>query len=194
MGMLTPQQIQAMGFAAAGPNVQISDKATFYGMSRISLGSNVRIDDFCVLAAGVDGIIIGNHVHIAVGSSLIGAGKITLDDFAGLSSRVSIYSSSDDYSGATLTNPTVPDEYKQVQHAPVHLGKHVIVGSGSVILPGTTLEEGVAVGALSLVTKNCTAFGIYAGNPARRIKERKRDLLKIEIEFALHIKSPTVNK
>ena len=183
MGMLTPQQIRAMGFAAVGANVQISDKASFYGLSRISLGNNVRIDDFCVLAAGIGGINVGNFVHIAVGSSLIGAGKITLDDFAGLSSRVSIYSSSDDYSGTALTNPTVPDEYKQVHHAPVHLGKHVIVGSGSVILPGITLEEGVAVGALSFVTKNCTAFGIYAGNPARRIKERKRELLELERKY-----------
>lgn len=188
MGMLTPQQIQAMGFAAVGANVQISEKASFYGVSGISLGSNVRIDDFCVLSAGVGGIQIGNHIHIAVYTALIGAGCIKLEDFCNLSSRVSIYSSSDDYSGASLTNPTVPDEFKQVQHAPVHLGKHVIVGSGSVILPGITLEEGVAVGALSLVTKNCAAFGIYAGNPARRIKDRKRDLLELEEKF-LHQKA-----
>jgi len=124
-------------------------------------------------------------VHIAVGSSLIGAGKITMSDFSGLSSRVSIYSSSDDYSGAFLTNPTVPSEYTGVTHADVCLGKHVIVGSGSVILPGVTLEDGVAVGALSLVHKNCEAFGIYAGNPVRRIRERKRDLLEIEKQFLL---------
>lgn len=188
MGMLTPQQIQAMGFTAVGSNVQISDKASFYGVSRISLGSNVRIDDFCVLSAGVGGIQIGNHIHIAIYTALIGAGSIKIEDFCNLSSRVSIYSSSDDYSGASLTNPTVPDTFKQVQHAPVHLSKHVIVGSGSVILPGITLEEGVAVGALSLVTKNCTAFGIYAGNPARRIKERKHDLLELERKF-LHQKT-----
>ena len=85
--------------------------------------------------------------------------------------------------GATLTNPTVPSEYTGVTHADVFLGKHVIVGSGSVILPGVTLEEGVAVGALSLVTKRCEAFGVYTGNPARRIKGRKRDLLELERLF-----------
>ena len=74
----------------------------------------------------------------------------------------------------------VPSEYTGVTHADVFLGKHVIVGSGSVILPGVTLEEGVAVGALSLVNRNCAAFGIYSGNPARRISERKRDLLEME--------------
>lgn len=82
-----------------------------------------------------------------------------------------------------MTNPTVPSLYTRVTHADVLLGKHVIVGSGSVILPGITLEEGVAVGALSLVTKNCEAFGVYVGNPARRIKWRKRDLLELEKAF-----------
>ena len=183
MAMLSREAIEILGFASVGENVRISDRASIYGASRIVLGNNVRIDDFCVLAAGVGGISIGNYVHIAVGSSLIGAGKITMSDFSGLSSRISIYSSSDDYSGATLTNPTVPTELTGVTHADVFLGKHVIVGSGSVILPGATLEEGVAIGALSLVHKRCEAFGIYAGNPARRIKERKRDLLEIEQRF-----------
>lgn len=182
--MLSRRDIESMGFASLGENVQISDKASFYGASRITIGSNTRIDDFCVLSAGEGGIEIGNHIHIAVYTSLIGAGQICLADFCNLSSRVSIYSSSDDYSGETLTNPTVPDEFKNVRHAPVYLGRHVIVGSGSVILPGVTLEDGVAVGALSLVNKNCAAFGIYAGNPVRRVKERKRNLLDLEKRLA----------
>lgn len=181
--MLGREAVEALGFASVGENVQISDRASFYGSNRISLGSNVRIDDFCVFSAGVGGISIGDYVHVAVYSSLIGAGKITLSDFCNISSRVAIYSSNDDYSGATMTNPMVPCEYTGVTHANVFLYKHVIVGSGSVILPGVTLEEGVAVGALSLVNKNCDAFGVFAGNPARRIKDRGRDLLELERRF-----------
>lgn len=183
MAMLSREAIETLGFASVGENVQISDRASFYGTSQITLGNNIRIDDFCVLSAGVGGIAVGDHVHIAVYSSLIGAGRITLSDFCNISSRVAIYSSNDDYSGATLTNPTLPSEYTGVTHADVFLGKHVIVGSGSVILPGVTLEEGVAVGALSLVHKRCEGFGIYAGNPARRVKERKRDLLELEQRY-----------
>mgnify|MGYP001003021853 CR=1 FL=1 len=181
--MLSRLQLESIGFAELGHNVQISERASFYGVNKICIGSNVRIDDFCVFAAGVGGIHIKNYVHIAVGASLIGAGSITLEDFSGLSSRVSVYSSSDDYSGHVLTNPTVPDIYKNVLHADVYIGRHVIVGSGSVILPGVSLEEGVAIGALSLVRKNCEAFGIYAGNPARKIKERNRELLEMEKQF-----------
>lgn len=183
MGILSRDMINALGFASVGENAQISDKASFYGAQRITLGKNIRIDDFCVLSAGNGGISIGNHVHIAVYSCLIGSGKITLSDFCNISSRVSIYSSSDDYSGAALTNPTIPNEYTNVTHADVFLGKHVIVGSASVILPGVILEEGVAIGALSLVNNNCTAFNIYAGNPIRWIKERKNDLLELERLF-----------
>ena len=172
-----------MGFAFVGRNVVISDRASFYNCSRIRLGDNVRIDDFCVLSAGTGGIVVGSNVHLAVYSSFIGAGKITLSDFSNISSRVSIYSSSDDYSGEKMTNPMVPAAYTGVQSADVFLGKHVIVGCGSVILPGVTLEEGVAIGALSLVNRDCRTFGIYAGTPAQYIKERKRDLLKLESAF-----------
>jgi dTDP-4-amino-4,6-dideoxy-D-glucose acyltransferase len=183
MGILSREALERMGFAGLGANLQISDRASFYGIARISLGDHVRIDDFCVISAGAGGVVIGQHVHIAVYSALIGAGRISLGDFANISSRVSVYSSSDDYSGASMTNPTVPDEYKLAHHADVAVGRHVVVGSGSVILPGVTLGDGVAVGALSLVKDHCTAFGIYAGNPARRIRERKRDLLVLEQRF-----------
>ena len=107
-------------------------------------GNDVRIDDFAVLSAGEGGIELGSYVHVAVFSLLIGKGRITVEDFSGLSSRVSIYSSSDDYTGKWMTNPTVPDEFTGAKHADVRLGRHVIIGANSVILPGTVLEEGAA--------------------------------------------------
>lgn len=183
MGQLTREQIAQMGFASVGDEVFLSDKASFYNCQNIRLGSRVRIDDFCVLSAGEGGIDIGSFIHIGVCSSLIGRGQIRLEDFANLSSRVSVYSSSDDYSGISLTNPMVPEEFKQVQHADVRIGRHVIIGAGSVVLPGTLLEEGVAVGSLSLINKSCASFGVYAGIPARRVSERKRDLLALEAQL-----------
>ncbi|EGR5122792.1 acyltransferase [Vibrio cholerae] len=183
MAFLTEKQLNELGFAALGKNVLISDKASIYGAQRITIGNNVRIDDFSVLSAGEGGIEIGNYVHIAVFSLLIGAGKITISDFSGISSRVSIYSSSDDYSGQYMTNPMVPVEYTNVTHADVFLGKHVIIGSGSVVLPGARLGEGVAIGALSLVSKSCQEYTIYSGNPAKKLKERKKDLKALELKI-----------
>lgn len=180
MTWLTRTELLGLGFASLGQNVLISDKASIYNCTNIYIGHHVRIDDFCVLSAGKGGIRIGNYVHIAVYSSIIGDGEITFDDFTNLSSRVSVYSSNDDYSGEAMTNPMVPSAFTKVSRAPVHLGRHVIVGSGSVILPGAVLEEGAAVGALTLIAKRCEAFSIYSGNPAKRIKSRSRDLLDLE--------------
>jgi acetyltransferase-like isoleucine patch superfamily enzyme len=183
MSYYSDTELAALGWKRLGRNVRVSRKASIYNPRSIEIGDDSRIDDFCLLSAGSDGIAIGRNVHLAAYSSLIGAAAIALDDFAGLSSRVSIYSSSDDYSGRSMTNPTVPVEFTDVRHAPVRLARHTIVGAGSVILPGVTLHEGCAVGALSLVRKDCDAFGIYAGNPARRIGTRLRDLLELEARF-----------
>ncbi len=177
------EELSLIGFKSIGENVLISKKASFYGISRISIGNNVRIDDFCVLSTGKGGIKIGNYVHIAVFASLIGEGTITLEDFSGVSSRVSIYSSNDDYTGDFMSNPTVPCEYTNVTHSNVMICKHVLVGSGSIILPGVTLKEGAVVGALSLVNKDCDEFFIYKGNPAKKVVKRSRELLNLEKKF-----------
>jgi galactoside O-acetyltransferase len=177
------EELKKMGFKSIGKNVLISKKTSFYGASRISIGSNVRIDDFCVLSTGQGGIEIGNYVHIAVFSSLQGNAKITLEDFSGLSSRVSVYSSTDDYLGYFMTNPTLPEEYTGITSEAVILKKHVIIGCGTVILPGVVINTGASVGALSLVNKDCEEFYIYKGNPAKRLIKRSKKLLELEKEF-----------
>lgn len=183
MGFLSEADLRSIGFAGVGRNVLISSKASIYNPGQITIGDHVRIDDFCVISAGSKGIRIGRHVHIAVFCSLIGHEQIVLEDFSGLSARVSIYSSSEDYSGNSMTNPTVADAYRSAIHGPVVLGRHVIVGAGSVILPGVTLQLGCAVGALSLVNRSHPEFSIVSGVPARRIARRNRDLLAIEAKM-----------
>lgn len=96
-------ELKQLGFKQIGKNVRISRKASFYGVSKISIGNNVRIDDFCILSGKID---IGNYIHIAAYSALYGGDDgIFLDDFVNISSRVCIYSVSDDYSGNSMTNP-----------------------------------------------------------------------------------------
>ena len=79
-----------------------------------------------------------------------------------------------------MTNPTVPEQFTHVDHRGAELSRHVIIGSGSVILPGVKIGEGTAVGALSLVNKELEPFGIYAGVPLKRLKSRNRQFLDLE--------------
>lgn len=183
MGVLSKEAVVDLGFKYISPTARLSDKASFYGCENIEIGDYVRIDDYCVISAGQGGVKIGRNVHIAIYSSLVGRGTIVIDDFVNLSSRVSIYSSNDDYSGSYMTNPTIPEKYTNVDHSSVTMGKHVIIGSGSVILPGTNLGEGVAVGALSLLKGSYGEFTVYAGVPAKKIGERSRQLRSVEREF-----------
>ncbi|TNE36485.1 acyltransferase [bacterium] len=177
------EELSKIGFKSIGRNVLLSRNTCIYGVARISIGNNTRIDDYCVISAGKGGIVIGNYVHIAIFASLQGDGKITLEDFSGISSRSTIYSSNDDYSGSFMSNPTVPNEYKNVNTQDVTIGKHVLVGSGSIILPGVTMKLGSAVGALSLVNRDCEEFVIYRGNPAKALIPRSRNLLIHEKKF-----------
>ena len=180
---LESEELRHLGFKCVGSNVKIAKNATIIGLNNISIGNNVRIDGNVVIAAHSGSLSLGNYIHIGSGCYLGCAGGIALEDFSGLSQGICIYSGTDDYSGASLTNPTVPKKYLNVKYAPVILEKHVIVGSGSVILPGVTIGQGSSVGALSLVTKSLDEWGVYFGAPAKKIKTRKKDLLKLEEEL-----------
>lgn len=160
--------------------MRISTKASIYGAALISLDDRVRIDDYAVISAGKGGVHIGAHVHIACFCGIFGRDEVRIDDFAGLSSRVVIYSSTDDYSGDFLTNPTVDEVFRNVKSAPVRLGSHVIVGTNSTVLPGVTLEKGCAVAAHSLVTKSFEAFKLVGGVPARVVRKRSDVVLLLE--------------
>jgi galactoside O-acetyltransferase len=170
----TKEKLMEMGFKSLGENVLISDKSSIYGAGNIEIGSNVRIDDFCILSAGEGGIKINNYVHIACYAHLIGAGEIIVEDHAQISGKVSIYSSSDDFSGDYLVGPTVPKELTNVKSKTVHLKKYVVLGCNVVVLPGVVIGEGTAIGALSLVSKSLPEYGIYGGNPLKFLKERSQ--------------------
>jgi Acetyltransferase (isoleucine patch superfamily) len=175
----TMDELREIGFKSLGDSdIFISRKASIYGTGNITVGNHVRIDDFCLLSGK---ITIGEYVHIAAYAALFGGScGIVLKDFSGISSRSAVYAQTDDYSGDYLTNPAVPEQYRNVREGTVTLEKHVLVGSGCTILPDITIGEGTAVGSMSLVNQSLDSWGIYAGIPCRRIKERSRKLLEAE--------------
>lgn len=178
---LNKDEIEKIGFKSVGQNVLISRFTSIYNAQEMVLGNNIRIDDFCILSGKIQ---IDNFVHIAAFNALYGGREgIYISNYSTISSHSSIYSVSDDYSGASMTNPMIPDEYRNVINEKVLIKEHVIVGSHSVILPGGIIEEGCAVGAMSLVKGVLDEWGMYAGVPCRRIKERVRTLKLKQNEF-----------
>ncbi|MGL5935263.1 MAG: acyltransferase [Cetobacterium sp.] len=185
MGFYSREELEKIGFKSLGENVLISDKCSIYSPKKISIGNNVRIDDFCILSGDIK---IGNYVHIAAYGAYYGAAGIEIQDFSTTSSRVTIYSQSDDYSGETLVNPMILEKYKKIEYGKVIIKKHSIVGSSTIILPGVVLEEGTAIGAMSLVKSKTEEWSINAGIPAKKIKNRKQNLLELEKQFLREIK------
>jgi acetyltransferase-like isoleucine patch superfamily enzyme len=178
---LSNYELKQLGFRSIGTNVKISDKAAIYDAGRIDIGDHSRIDDFCVISGKVR---IGSYCHIAP-MCLVAGGQpgIEMADFCGLAYGVKIFSHSDDYSGETMTNPLIPKKFKKEFFSAISVRRHTIIGAGSVIMPGVVLEEGTAIGAMSLVIQSTEAWGIYTGIPARRRRDRSRELLSLESQF-----------
>lgn len=181
MPYLSSNELLSMGFKSIGKEVKISSKASIYNPETIEIGDFSRIDDFCVISGQIS---IGRNVHIAPFCLLAGGEKgIKLSDFSGMAYHSQIFTQSDDYSGITMTNPTIPKKYKRERKLPVYIGRHAIIGAGSIVFPGVTLADGCSVGAMSLVSRSTDAWGVYVGNPAKRVAERRKNLLALEKEF-----------
>ncbi|MBY8974412.1 hypothetical protein KHP62_01250 [Rhodobacteraceae bacterium NNCM2] len=182
-GYFESEDLRAMGFAEVGEDVRIGRNCTVIGAENISLGAHIRIDGPTAIIAASGWLKIASHVHIGGGCHLSCAGGIEMADFSGLSQGVRLYSVTDDYSGGALTNPTVPAEFTNARAGTVRLGRHVIIGAGSVVLPDVTIGEGSAVGALTLVNASLAPWGVYAGQPAAWLRARSKELLEAEAAF-----------
>jgi len=181
MPYYTLEKLENMRFKRLGQNIKISDKASIYDCEQIEIGDNSRIDDFCVVSGKIS---IGKNVHITPMCLVAGGEKgITFEDFTTIAYGVQVFTQSDDYSGNTMANSTIPVDFKNEFKSSVLLKKHTIVGARSVIMPGVTLAEGTAVGAMSLVLKSTEPWGIYVGVPVVRLKNRSDNLLALQDEY-----------
>jgi galactoside O-acetyltransferase len=180
---LTEHDLKDFGFKSIGKNVRISSDARIYGQENISIGNDVRIDDFVIFSAASGTIEIGSCVFIARGCHLSGTFGIQIRDFSTMAANTIVYSASDDYTGRYLTGQAIPSAFTTRIGGPVVIEKHVIVGSSCTIIGSCIIREGCSIGSMTLVNEDLEAWGIYVGIPARRLKDRSKDLLKMEQEF-----------
>jgi galactoside O-acetyltransferase len=176
-------QAGSLGLREVGSDVTIWPMARIVTPEAISIGDAVIIDDFVFIMGGAS-TTIGSFVHIGAFTSIVGGGEFVISDFAGLSAGVRVFTGNEDYSGGSMTNPTVPAPYRSPVRSFVRIGKHAIVGANAVILPGVVVGEGAVVGANALVVKDCKPWTTYFGSPARAIAARPSEtILSMEADL-----------
>lgn len=173
----TPEELAQIGLKSYGENVRISRYAQIYSPEKISIGDNVRIDDFCILSGN---ITIGSHIHIAAYCALYGADYgIIMEDYTGLSARATIYAAMDDFSGDYLIGPIHEDKSINVTGGLVQICKYAQIGVGGLVFPSVCVGEGTVLGAMSMAKQALIPWSIYAGIPAKKIKNRSKGLLDL---------------
>lgn len=169
------EELYTIGFKSIGDNVLISRKTSIYSPSKISIGNNVRIDDFCILSGE---ITIGSNIHISAYCALYGSMGIEINDYSGISPRCTIFSAMDDFSGDFLIGPIHDIRYTNVTGGKVVMKRFTHLGAGCIIFPSIILNEGAVAGAMTLVNKDLEPWTINTGIPVNKNRPRRKGLLK----------------
>lgn len=169
-------ELRSMGYKSVGTDVRVSKTAVIKHPELVSIGNHVAIDPFTYIATQME---IGNYIHIATGTAIIGGekSKLVMEDYSFFAPHCTAVCGTDDYTGEGLGGPTIPTRYRQTTFGTITFKKYSGAGVQVAIMPNVTIGEGTVVGACGLVTKSLDPWGIYIGIPAKRIKDRKRDLI-----------------
>ena len=109
---------------------------------------------------------VGNNTVINFGCYLDNRRGITIGNNVGLAHNTKIY---------TLGHDLDDPQFK-TKGAAVTIKDNVFIFSNALIMPGVTIGEGAIVLAGSVVTKNVEPWTIVGGNPAKKIRERSREI------------------
>jgi acetyltransferase-like isoleucine patch superfamily enzyme len=158
-----------------GIDVFLNDFVSITRPELVKIGNHVAIDFGFVCTTG---LVIGDYVHISPHVSVIGGKKTSLniEDFCFISTGSRMICGSDLFQGDGLVGPIIPDEYKDNQILePINLKRFSGVCANSVVMSGVVMSEGSILGANSFLKESTEPWTIYAGSPARPIKQRKRE-------------------
>ncbi|HOV21573.1 MAG TPA: acyltransferase [bacterium] len=152
-----------------GKNVIFEKGVLIFHPENIEIGNNVYIGHYTILHSYYKSLMkIGNNVWIGPHSFFHSAGGLIIKDNVGIGPKVIIITSQHNLSFLDIPIIEAPVEF-----APVEIEENSDIGAGSIILPGVKIGKGVVIGAGAVVTKNIPPFEIWAGVPAKKIKERK---------------------
>jgi galactoside O-acetyltransferase len=149
----------------------------------VSIGDNCIIDDFTYISTQ---LTLENYSHISSGCKFIGGKKssVSMGMLSTTAPNVVLAAGNDDYVSG-IGSPLIPNQFKgNTVHGKINLNELTIIGSNSVILPNVNVGVGSTLGALSLANQDLESWYVYAGIPAKKIKNReKNQILKLKAEF-----------
>ncbi len=171
-------------------NILISKKASLYNTHLMEFGDNIRIDDFSILSGAIK---LENFIHISAFVALYGGKSgIEIKEFCTISPKATIFASNDDFSGNALISPIIDPNFCNTKYEKVILNKHTQICTNATILPGVVCGIGSVLGAYSLLKSSISDFEIFAGIPAKKIGNRNKKILDLELEFKQHIKNTSM--
>ncbi len=110
-------------------------------------------------------IVIGKNVFINHSCCFHNPGnKITIGDNTWIAMSVTFTTSTHEIGGSQ-------QRAGEIINKPIYVGKGCWIGANATILPGITIGDGCIIGAGAVVNKDCEPNGLYAGVPAKRIKD-----------------------
>ena len=109
-------------------------------------------------------LTVGSNVYFNKGVYIEAVGAVTIGDGCALGMQAMIVTSHHDI-------PETGGWSAEATGRPVSIGERVWIGARVVVLPGAVIEDDVVVAAGAVVTGRLLSHGVYAGVPARRIKE-----------------------
>jgi acetyltransferase-like isoleucine patch superfamily enzyme len=160
--------------AFQGNDTQIFDPVVFTKKENIYIGGHCRIDGFVKIEGG-ECVTIGDYVHIASFAHInIGGGKTQIGYKAAIASGAKIISGGNRSDGLSMS-AVAPREDQVLKSSVVVIDDYAAILVGAIVLPGVTVSQGGVIGAGSVVTSGTfiPPWEIWAGNPARKIGERK---------------------
>ena len=142
-------------FGKVGENVILP-----ISMRNISRPSNIFLEDYTSI--GTDVILYATDTS----KILLGKGSI-------IAPRCKLITSNHNYNSCDLR--AIPfDNRNYVEDIIIKEG--VWIGDSVIILPGITIGKGAVVGSGSVVTKDIPEYAIVAGNPAKVLKYRDKEI------------------